>query len=239
MHKFFATALLLMVTLNANALSILLSGSHPGRDVPSRLTGLGHTVTESYANTWGDWFDYSQYDVVAFTYGTANPLDIDHLVTAVQNQEVGVVFFRGWDAGATSSALGLSSGTSDWQYAQNNLDIVENGHYITQGTTLGINDLGYTFMSYEPLPGINTTVLANGADGAALIAHNSLRVALTPFYGHEDGYADETPLGIQLTENTLQWAAGAGGFAVIPLPAAAWLFASGLVGLGWFRRTRA
>lgn len=236
MRKIFLTALLAIFSLNANALSILLTGGNEDRDVTDRLTGLGHTVTDSNAVWWDSNFDYSVYDVVAFQYGAGNPYDIANLVTAVQNQDVGVVFFRGWDAGATMSALGLGAGAGDWQYAQNNLDIVNNNHYITQGTSLGINDLGYTYMSYEAAPGANTTVLANGADGAALVTHNTLRVALTPFYAHPDGYGDETALGIQLTENTLQWAAGAGSLTVVPVPAAVWLFGSALAGLGWCRR---
>lgn len=67
-----------------------------------------------------------------------------------------------------------------------------------------------------------------------LVVHNQLRVAVTPFYGHFDGFNDETALGMQLTERTLQWAAGA---TVVPIPAAAWLFISALAGLGWLRRT--
>lgn len=236
MHKLFALALLATFSLNAHALSILINGGNGEREVTERLEGLGHTVTDSNAVWWNSNWDYSAYDVVAFEYGASNPSDISNLVAAVEAQEVGVVFFRGWGAGNTMSALGLGAGAGDWQYAQNNLDIVDNSHYITQGTSLGINDLGYTYMSYEAAPGANTTVLANGADGAALVVHNTLRVALTPFYGHYSGYDDETALGLQLTENTLQWAAGADNLSVVPVPAAVWLFGSALAGLGWCRR---
>ncbi len=233
MRKFLAIVLLTAFSLNANALSILLNGGNSEREVIDRLIGLGHTVTESNAVWWGSDWDYSPYDVVAFQYGASNPTDIDRLVSKVEAGEVGVVFFRAWGAGATATALGMGDGTFNWQYAYDNLDIYDNSHYITQGMDLGMNDLGYTYMSSIPNPGVNTTVLAGGTDAAALVVHNSLRVAINPFYGHIDGYELETDLGIEMTERTLQWAAGA---TVVPLPAAAWLFGSGLVGLGWLRR---
>ncbi len=114
--------------------------------------------------------------------------------------------------------------------------------------SLGINDLGYTYMATVANPGANTTVLANGDDGAALVVHNELRIVSTPFYGYsctmgnclldyEVDNAPESALGIQLTENSLQWAAG--NLTVVPVPAAVWLFGSALAGLGWFRRKSA
>lgn len=238
MHRFFVLVALAAFSLNANALSILLTGSHPGRDVTPRLESLGHTVEYDYANTWDSNFDYSPYDVVAFQYGATNPGDINNLVAAVQNDDVGVVFFRGWASGDTASALGITmpEDIQGWQYAQNNLDIVDTSHSITQGMDPGINDLGYTYMTYVNAPGADTTVLANGADGAALVVHNQYRVAITPWYANPDGYDDETDLGIQLTQNTILWA---GGAAVVPVPAAFWLFGSALAGLGWMRRKQA
>lgn len=235
MRKFFVLAVLATFSLNANALSILLVGGNAERDVTDRLISLGHTVTSANAVWFGSTWDYSPYDVVAFQYGGSNPTDIGRLVTAVENNEIGVVFFRGWGANETAAALGITSSDDnlDWQYALNNLNIVDTSHYITQGMNPGINDLGYVYMSNVDSPGANTTVLAYGADAAALVVHNQLRVAITPFYGHDAGYDDETLLGLQLTERTLQWAAGA---TVVPIPAAAWLFISALAGLGWLRR---
>jgi len=235
MGKFVATILLAIFSLNAHAVSILLNGGNPDRDVVDRLEGLGHSVTLSNAVWWGSDWDYSAYDVVAFQYGASNPSDIGNLVSAVTAGDVGVVFFRGWGANDTAAALGITQpgATLDWQAAYNNFDIVDNSHSITQGMNLGLNDLGYATMSEVSLPGADTTVLANGPDGAALVVHNTLRVAVTPFYGYSVDYDLETELGITITERTLQWAAGA---TVVPIPAAVWLFGSALAGLGWFRR---
>jgi hypothetical protein len=252
MYRFFAAVLLVAFSVNANALSILLSGGSSERDLSERLTSMGHTVVYSQANFWTSTNTiYKDYDVVALHTGTNEVADIDHLLTAVQKEEVGVVFFRGttFDGlyevpSATAIALGMGDGifTSQFTYAQDSMgnntdtsifDIIDTSHPITQGMSLGINDLGYTYMSLIPAPGVDTTVLANGADGAALVVHNSFRVAITPFYGHPDGYDDETALATQLTENTLQWAAG---MTVVPIPAAVWLFGSALAGLGWIRR---
>ena len=127
MQRFFAAALLTVFSLNANALSILLTGSHPDRGVQPRLESLGHTVNYDWETyTWGSEWDYSIYDVVAFQYGSANPADIGNLLTAVQNNEVGVVFFRGSGAENTAATLGVldTGGTMVWQYA-NNLDIID------------------------------------------------------------------------------------------------------------------
>jgi len=271
MYKLLATVLLMAFSLNANALSILLSGGHYGdqaRDVTDRLTSLGHTVTKSNASHWVSNWDYSPYDVVAIQYasnevgvpyGTSeynetNNGGINNLLSAVQNDEVGVVFFRGWAADLTAGALGIAETGENfpWQYAtengQSNFDIIDTSHSITQGMSLGINDLGYTYMGKVTNPGANTTVLANGDDGAALVVHNELRIVSTPFYGYsctmgnclldyEVDNAPESALGIQLTENSLQWAAG--NLTVVPVPAAVWLFGSALAGLGWFRRKSA
>lgn len=227
--------LLVTFSLSANALSILLTGGNSEREVSERLIGLGHTVEKSNAVWWGSDWDFSSYDVVAFQYGANNPTDIGNLVTAVQAGDVGVVFFRAWGANAAAEALGITTNNDnlDWQYALNNFDIVDNNHYITQGKDLGIYDLGYTYMSEVTTPGADTKTLATGPDGAALLVHNSLRVAVTPFYGHVSNFENETPLGMDITERTLQWASGA---TVVPVPAAAWLFGSALMGLGWLRR---
>ena len=217
MRRLLAVFLLTAFTLNANALSILLTGNHPDMDPVSRLAELGHTVTTTAtipAYTWGSNFDYSAYDLVVFAYGANNPADIGHLVAAVEAGEVGVVFFRGEGAQATARALGIIEESTleyplKWQYAYANLNVVDNTHPITEGAALGLHDLGYRYMSYIPEPGADTTVLATGLDGAALVVHNSLRVAVNPSYAHLDGLDEETAFGLELTERTLQWAAGA------------------------------
>ncbi len=257
MQRFFAAALLVSFSLNANALSILLDGGKSSRDVTDRLTSLGHTETDSTALFWESSMDYSQYDVVALHYGTNEVGDMGNLLASVQNNDVGVVCFRCWGANDTAEFLGITSldqegipDNLDFQYAYERenfantdtsaFDIVDTSHPITQYMNLGINDLGYTYMSKVAFLGASTTVLANGADGAALVVHDTLRVAITPYYGYpwsaEGGYEEEeTALAMQLTENTLQWAAGM-TIVPVPIPAAVWLFGSALAGLGWMRR---
>lgn len=215
MRRLLISIFLATISLNANALNILLTGVHPGRDPVGYLQGLGHTVTSTvYPWTWGSNFDYSAYDLVVFGYGGGNPADIPNLVAAVEAGEVGVVFLRGEGAEATARALGILQNTTTaypmkWQLAYANLNVVDNSHYITQGAALGLHDLGHKYMSYIPEPGVNTTVLATGLDGAALVVHNNLRVAVNANYAHLDGLANETAFGRELTERTLQWAAGA------------------------------
>jgi len=213
MRRFLLAIFLATLSLNANALNILLTGIHPGRDPVAYLESLGHTVTTTVPlYTWGSNFDYSAYDLVVFAYGGGNPADIGHLVAAVEAGDVGVVFMRGEFANATAEALGIlgNGGGLLWQYAYNNLNVVDNSHPITEGIALGLYDLGYRYMSYITAPGADTTVLATGLDGAALVVHNRLRVAVNPSYAHVDGlFIDETAFGLELTERTLQWAAGA------------------------------
>lgn len=214
MHKFLVAVLLATFTLNANALSILYAGTFPEMDPVPRLEGLGHTVTQLSTNEWGSGFDYSPYDLVVLGYDAQNPRSIANLVAAVRAGRVGVVFLRGWSADVTAQALGLtqsadpgSVGQLQFQFAYNNLNIVDNSHPITEGIELGIYDLGHRYMTHVTEPGADTTVLATGEEGAALVVHNSLRVVATPFYGHLEDYDLETEFGIALTERALQWAA--------------------------------
>jgi len=214
MHRFLIAIFLTAFTLNANALSILYAGTHPGMDPVPRLEGLGHTVTNLSTNEWGSGFDYSPYDVVAFGYDAQDPRSISNLVAAVRAGQVGVVFLRGWSAEATAQALGLTEsqdpgeeGQLQFQSARDNLNVLDNSHPITEGIELGLYDLGYKWMTHVTEPGAETTALATGEEGVALLVHNSLRVAATPFYGWLEDYDLETEFGIALTERTLQWAA--------------------------------
>jgi len=214
MRRFFIAIVLAFFTLNANALSILYAGVHPEMDPVPRLEELGHTVTKLSTNDWGSGFDYLPYDVVVLAYDAQNPRSIPNLVAAVRAGKVGVVFLRGWSAEATAQALGLTEredipteGQLQYQFAYDNLNIVDNTHPITEGLGLGIQDLGHRWMTHVTEPGPDTTVLATGQEGAALVVHNSLRVVATPFYGHFDDYELETEFGIALTERALQWAA--------------------------------
>ncbi len=199
-------------------------------DAEPRLTGLGHTVTQSDASTWDASFDYSPYDVVAFEFGSDDPADLQNLVTAVDASDVGVVFLRGGaDVLATATALGLITGGSMHYQSPTDLNVIDNSHFITQNLSLGTHNLGYTYMSYFDSPGAGTTTLGNGPDGAALLVHNSRRVVGTPFFGHTSGYGNENATGLEMTDRSIEWAA-------IPEPATLNLLILG--GLMLLRRRR-
>ena len=212
--------------------TILLSdnGAASSTDVAPRLEGLGHTVVVSDAATWNGSFDYSPYDVVAFEFSSQNPADIGHLVDAVDAGTVGVVFFRGFYAEPTALALGLITTSAindlDW-VTPTDLGIVDNSHPITSGQPIGVQNLGYTYMSEVHSPdGGNTTTLANGPKGSpALLVHNTRRAVVTPFYGHFAGYDSENATGLRITQLTLCWASGdpqCGGVPGVPA-ASAWV----------------
>ena len=190
-----------------SGLSILVApGASPNVNIVPRLIGLGHTVQELDPSTWDALFDYSAYDVVAFQFLSSDPADISHLVNAVDAEEIGVVFFRG--GVATATALGLISSSSfDYQNAHP-LSIVDNSHPITQFFQITTYDLGYGNMTHVIDPGVNTTILANGVGGAALVVHNTRSVVATPYYGAYWEDDIETEAGLAITDNCLMWAAG-------------------------------
>ncbi len=236
--SFSLTVFILTATINTSAATILLADGNSSIKVYDRLIGLGNSVTVSDALDWGSRFDYSAYDVVAFQYGSNNPLDINNFLNAVDSNQVGTVFFRGYGTQATALALGLISSTNadelSWQ-SPAQLDVVNNSHYITSGLSLGITDLGYAYMSAIPTPGADTTVLGRGTAAAALLVHNKRRAAITPFYGHSSNYDLETQAGLDITQRSIDWAAT----PAVPVPAAVWLFASGLLGLFGLARRKA
>ena len=211
----FATPLALAVCLlaplsPAHAASILLAPSGtPGIEVQARLVGLGHTVTVGNPASWGAGFDYAPYDVVVFQFSSNDPADIAHLVAAVDASQVGVVFFRGFGTENTALALGLiSGGQLNWQ-SRTDLNVTNNTHALTAGLSLGVQNLGYNFMSWVEVPaGATTTTLATGPGGAALVVHNTRRAVITPFYAHDSGYADENATGLDVTQRSILWAAG-------------------------------
>ena len=188
-------------------LSILVApGASPSVNIVPRLIGLGHTVHELDPSTWDALFDYSAYDVVAFQFLSSDPADIPHLVNAVDDGEIGVVFFRG--AVATATALGLiSSSFLDYQFAHP-LSIIDNSHPITQFFQITTYELGYGNMTHVIDPGVNTTILGTGVDGPALVVHNTRSVVATPYYGAYWEDDIETEAGLAITENCLVWAAG-------------------------------
>ena len=188
-------------------LSILVApGALPNVNIVPRLIGLGHTVHEIDPSTWDALFDYSAYDVVAFQFLSGSPADISHLVNAVDAGEIGVVFFRG--SQDTALALGLISSSSfDYQSA-NPLSLIDINHPITQFLQITTYYPGYGNMTYVTDPGVNTTILGTGVDGAALVAHNTRNVVATPYYGAYWEQDIETEVGLAITDNCLMWAAG-------------------------------
>jgi len=108
---------------------------------------------------------------------------------------------------ATAIALGLVSAESVEFQNANQLQVVDNSHPITHDLDITTYDLGYGNMSYVEFPAAGTTVLANGASGAALVVHDSRRVVATPFYGHFSGHDSETAIGLGITSKSLDWAA--------------------------------
>lgn len=191
-----------------HGLSILVApGTNPDIDIVPRLIELGHTVQEMDPANWDATFDYSTYDVVAFQFSSGDPADIPNLVAAVDAEEVGVVCFRATSSIGIATALGLIvAGTFDYQNGHQ-FSVIDNAHAITHNLEITTYDLGYTNMSYVTDPGLNTTTLGNGPDGAALVVHDSRRAVMVPFYGHFAGYDTETEIGKGITDRSLLWAA--------------------------------
>lgn len=90
-------------------------------------------------------------------------------------------------------------------------------------------------MSYVHSPGANTTTLATGPYGAALVVHDSLRAVITPFYGHPVDYDSENATGLEVTQQSILWAAGY-PLQTIPAPGAILLGGIGVGLVGWLRR---
>ena len=225
---------------NANPISILLATGDSFTDVQPQLQSLGYSVTVSNPTTWGSGFNYSPYNVVAFPYGTSNPADIGHLIAAVDSGNLGVVFFRGYGAETTAASLGLISTSVGYQLqfqTPTSLNVLNTSNYITSNLTPGTYNLGYDYMAYVYSPGADTSTLATGPDGAALVISDTLRAVITPYYGHPSGAGNETPVGFQITERSIAWAAGMDTVSA-PEPATIALFGTALLGLGLARGRR-
>jgi len=230
----------LLAILNASnswAMTILLSQpSSWAVNVVPRLTGLGHSVIILDSATWGNAFDYSAYDIVAFQYQSGNPADITHLVNSVDDGTIGVVFFRGYNAENTAKALGLiNSGTMDWQTPAN-LTITNNTHFITSELSLATYNLGFTYMTDAPALGSDTTVLGNGPSAPALVVHNTRRAVIVPFYGHSANYNSENQIGIDITQRSLLWASGE--VTIVPEPSSLLLVGLGGIITTFIKRRR-
>jgi len=208
-HRILLVVGLVLIAAPALGLSVLLSpGTYVDVEITTRLLELGHTVTESDPLNWDGLFDYSVYDVVAFEFASSSPADVSHLVEAVDAGIVGVVIFRGGSGvEAIASALGLIADSGLSFQGGHQATILANPHLITQNHTPATYDLGYTNTSKVDNPGVDTTILVGGPDGAALVVHNTRRAVVTPFYGHFAGYDNETEVGLTLTDNSLTWAA--------------------------------
>lgn len=214
LQKFAAGALALLSSTSPAiaGVHVLLSDNGAGlTDVIPRLQMLGHNVTVSDASTWNAAFDYAPYDVVVFEYSSANPADIPHLVAAVDSGLVGVVAMRATGSESTLQALGLTGGATLNYQDPTDLNVLDNTHCITAGLSLGVQNLGFTYMTNSSDPGANTTILGSGPSAAALIVHNTRRAAVVPFYGHPTNYGGETAASMSITDRALNWAGGNAG----------------------------
>ncbi len=108
----------------------------------------------------------------------------------------------------TAIALGMITGTAlHWQ-TPTDLLVLNNTHPITTGLALGVQNLGYTYMSHPQAVDLaNTTTLASGPGGPALVVHNDRRVVITPYYGHSANHDLENQTGLDTTQQSLIWAA--------------------------------
>ncbi len=225
-----------IVSLSAQSAVILVEDGT--LDVSARLVSLGHRVVVSNSSSWGANFDYSPYDLVAFNFGSSNPADMDRFLSAVTNNQLGALFFRGSGSEATLKALGLIANVQGSMYWQNtyNFSITNNSHAITSTFQKGSMDLGFSYITHSLKTGTNTTTLATGSTGAALVVHNTLKAAILPFYGHTANFDKETAASLLLTQNAINWAARPTN--AVPEPESLAIIALGLLGLAVRRYKR-
>ena len=103
--------------------------------------------------------------------------------------------------------LGLTPGTRlHWQ-TPTDLNILDVSHPITQSLSLGVHNLGYTYVTHAEAPGASTTTLATGPSGPALVVHNTRRAVITPYYAHDANHDLENATGLEITHQSILWAA--------------------------------
>lgn len=190
------------------------------------VAGAANAASVSYyldqSNTEGSWPDNVNYLQVTIFDSIANPGDIEFLVTPLASLTVsagtnfGIQAF-GFNSTQTLTAANIVDPVG-WSTGSGNLDGF--GAYQVREDGTGSNRQNPLSLR---ITGISGDVVADyavaGAGGAQGTYYFAAHVAgMTPVAGQTSAYF--------------------GGNAVVPVPAAAWLFGSAIAGLGWVRRRR-
>ena len=190
------------------------------------VAGAANAASVSYyldqSNTEGSWPDNVNYLQVTIFDSIANPGDIEFLVTPLASLTVsagtnfGIQAF-GFNSTQTLTAANIVDPVG-WSTGSGNLDGF--GAYQVREDGTGTNRQNPLSLR---ITGISGDVVADyavaGAGGAQGTYYFAAHVAgMTPVAGQTSAYF--------------------GGNAVVPVPAAAWLFGSAIAGLGWVRRRR-
>ena len=190
------------------------------------IAGAANAASVSYyldqSNTEGSWPANVNYLQVTIFDSIANPGDIEFLVTPLASLTVsagtnfGIQAF-GFNSTQTLTAANIVDPVG-WSTGSGNLDGF--GAYQVREDTTGTNRKNPLSLR---ITGISGDVVADyavaGTGGAQGTYYFAAHVAgMTPVAGQTSAYF--------------------GGNAVVPVPAAAWLFGSAIAGLGWVRRRR-
>lgn len=190
------------------------------------VAGAANAASVSYyldqSNTEGSWPDNVNYLQVTIFDSISNPGDIEFLVTPLASLTVsagtnfGIQAF-GFNSTQTLTAANIVDPVG-WSTGSGNLDGF--GAYQVREDGTGSNRQNPLSLR---ITGISGDVVADyavaGAGGAQGTYYFAAHVAgMTPVAGQTSAYF--------------------GGNAVVPVPAAAWLFGSAIAGLGWVRRRR-
>ena len=185
-------------------LDVLLVWKHDwtADNIEATLTARGWRVTKVFEDDLDPATDWSDYEVVALGYqaGAALPLS---LTEAVQLGQVGVVVHRGHDA---SPLPGLS--TSAFYSDVTPCGVDRNDHFITEPFATGALTLDYTYKTWLSGVPSDARVLLS-CSGPSLVAHGSLRIVATPYYGHDGGMPWNAD-GELVDKRSYAWATGYG-----------------------------
>jgi len=162
--------------------------------------------------------------------------------------------FRNWDEANTwASALTLG-GANDWRLPYNSVaaGVGPSTSFIDCNTATELacrdNELGYMF--YYNLGGTEVNVVANPNPDPAILDLSLFPMLVSDIYWSGTEFSTDKARGFDFYTglqgysdkvfNRFSWAVHPGSVGAVPLPAAAWLFGSGLLGLvGVARRKKA
>ena len=189
--------------------------------------GAANAASVSYymdqSNTEGSWPDNVNYLQVTIFDSISNPGDIEILVTPLASLTVsagtnfGIQAF-GFNSTQTLTAANIIDPVG-WSTGSGNLDGF--GTYQVREAGTGSNRQNPLALRITGITGdVVTDYAVAGAGGAQGTYYFAAHVAgMTPVAGETSAYFG-------------------GNGQVVPVPAAAWLFGSGLAALGWVRRRR-